>query len=62
MMEGGEAAEPSEEEAAMHAPERINPEGPAPEVGFEDGRGAPVLLSALWARGPLALVFLRHLG
>ncbi|OGL59500.1 MAG: hypothetical protein A3J27_07420 [Candidatus Tectomicrobia bacterium RIFCSPLOWO2_12_FULL_69_37] len=62
MMEGGEAAEPSEEEAAMHAPEGINAEGPAPEARFEDGQGAPVMLSGLWARGPLALVFLRHLG
>lgn len=46
----------------MQAPEQAGPGGPAPEVGLEDGRGAPVLLSALWARGPLALVFLRHLG
>ena len=62
MMRDGEAAKPSEEEAAMHAPQGMDPGGPTPEVRFEDGQGAPIMLSSLWARGPLALVFLRHLG
>jgi hypothetical protein len=50
------------EEAAMQTPEETGPLGPAPEVRFEDGRGSPVPLSALWEPGPFVLVFMRHLG
>jgi len=46
----------------MQSPEMAGPEGPAPEIRFEDGGGSPVPLSSLWKQGPLALVFMRHLG
>src|SRR5215217_2607806 len=35
---------------------------PAPDVTVEDARGGPVRLADLWRRGPIVLVFIRHLG
>ncbi|MEK6709634.1 MAG: hypothetical protein AABZ64_03565 [Nitrospinota bacterium] len=46
----------------MNAPEMVGLGSTAPAVRLQDGRGAPVELSALWGKGPLALVFMRHLG
>jgi hypothetical protein len=36
--------------------------GAAPDLVLLDEREEPVFLSALWQRGPLALIFLRHFG
>jgi len=34
----------------------------APDLVLLDADERPVVLSALWQRGPLALIFLRHFG
>lgn len=34
----------------------------APDLTLPDAAGRPQRLSALWAEGPLALVFVRHYG
>jgi hypothetical protein len=43
-------------------PQRLRRGESAPDGTALGGNGQPVRLSALWANGPLLLVFLRHFG
>lgn len=40
----------------------LSPGDPAPEATLLGEGDRPVPLAALWAEGPLVLVFLRHFG
>lgn len=43
-------------------PGGLAPGDPAPDLVLPDASARPHRLSALWAEGPLALVFIRHYG